>query len=1083
MKNTDLLAAFTHPGAEFRGAPFWAWNGKLETQRLKEQVDAFKTGGFGGFFMHSRCGLQTPYLSEEWFEAIRVCLTEAERIGLAPWLYDEDRWPSGTAGGLVTKEHPEFRQHALHFLVCKNGAVPANTPPFLHLPFAIDEMISERIWEDEAVIAIYLAKIKDETATDVRPLERGLLARPGEGESLILCLDLPDDPSDWHNGGTYLDTLNAEATRAFLARTHESYREHFGDRFGKLVPGIFTDEPSYKWGVYDDPWKSEKGEEPVHHRIAWTKKLPDLFQDIAGYDLLEHLPDLIFDVEDSDYPQTRYWFHEALTRLFVNNFMGEIGRWCAENGLESTGHVLGEDTPAYQTCTVGSCMRCYEEMERPGIDQLAENWQAYASAKQLSSAARQFGKKWRLSETYGGTGWDFPFAGYKALGDYQIALGVNFFVPHLSWLTMEGEAKRDYPGPIFHQASWWPHFHHVEDYFARVLSVMTRGEEIRDLLVIHPNETLWTLCRSYWLWKGPAARYDHDFFQLTNALLANHLDFDYGDEEILSRIADVSEGPDGAPRLIVGKASYRAIVLPSIRTLRPTTIDLLARFREKGGLVVFHGELPDLVNGARDERARDFAKTCPRIPNTDKLIDALSPATRRVSIRDAKTRKEFRSALYLLREDDDNLYLFLCNTGEPIDRLIPGKEAAMPRFSHPLWERSASAEAIDLTIVTGTVSSAFELEPETGDAHLVRAIRDGRGRQSLKTSLAPLQSRLFVFSKKKVPDGVKGMAPQANRRTYPDPLDDVFERTLSEPNVLVLDQPSYRIGDGEWKSAKEILRIDKEVRRSIGLPSRSSRGSQPWATPSPSRSASSNVSLRYTFDVGSIPKGDLFLAIEAPERFTLSVNGTNIPTSPDKGWWVDESLRRIGIPTNRIVKGRNELTLETCYDATYAGLEIVYLLGAFDVTLPEGHAPLLIEPSTQIRIGDWCRQGLPFYAGNVGYTFPFYHFGRGKRIFLDIPSYRGAALRLLVDGKEKAFFLHPPCKVELTKMCPDEKTHRITIEILGHRRNSHGPLHWTDRHPDIVGPGHFQCDPSFWSDAYQLVPCGLLVPPIAEFEL
>ena len=58
--------------------------------------------GFGGFFMHSRTGLDTAYLSDEWFKAIDSCINEAEKSGMLAYLYDEDRWPSGAAGGFVT---------------------------------------------------------------------------------------------------------------------------------------------------------------------------------------------------------------------------------------------------------------------------------------------------------------------------------------------------------------------------------------------------------------------------------------------------------------------------------------------------------------------------------------------------------------------------------------------------------------------------------------------------------------------------------------------------------------------------------------------------------------------------------------------------------------------------------------------------------------------------------------------------------------------------------------------------------------------------------------------------------------------
>ena len=63
-----------------------------------------KEMGFGGFFMHSRTGLETEYLGEEWFRLINRCAEYGKERGLMPWLYDEDRWPSGSAGGMVTQE-------------------------------------------------------------------------------------------------------------------------------------------------------------------------------------------------------------------------------------------------------------------------------------------------------------------------------------------------------------------------------------------------------------------------------------------------------------------------------------------------------------------------------------------------------------------------------------------------------------------------------------------------------------------------------------------------------------------------------------------------------------------------------------------------------------------------------------------------------------------------------------------------------------------------------------------------------------------------------------------------------------------
>ena len=103
---------FANPPSEFRGAPFWAWNSKLDADELHRQIKIMHEMGLGGFFMHARVGLNTPFLSEEWFELVKNCIADAEKLGMIAYLYDEDTWPSGFAGGKVTC-NKKYRQKNL----------------------------------------------------------------------------------------------------------------------------------------------------------------------------------------------------------------------------------------------------------------------------------------------------------------------------------------------------------------------------------------------------------------------------------------------------------------------------------------------------------------------------------------------------------------------------------------------------------------------------------------------------------------------------------------------------------------------------------------------------------------------------------------------------------------------------------------------------------------------------------------------------------------------------------------------------------------------------------------------------------
>ena len=162
-----------------------------------------------------------------------------------------------------------------------------------------------------------------------------------------------------------------------------------------------------------------------------------------------------------------------------------INQWCLANGIEFTGHVLHEDSLMNQTVPHGSLMRFYEHMGYPGVDCLTEHNRCYWIVKQIASAARQLDKKWLLSELYGCTGWQFNFKSHKAVGDWQALFGINLRCQHLSWYTMEGESKRDYPASILHQSPWYRDYAAVEDHFARMGVILSAGRPDCDVLVLY----------------------------------------------------------------------------------------------------------------------------------------------------------------------------------------------------------------------------------------------------------------------------------------------------------------------------------------------------------------------------------------------------------------------------------------------------------------------------------------------------------------------------------------------------------------------------------------------------------------------
>ena len=65
--------------------------------------------------MHSRTGLGTEYLGEEFMSVVKSYVERAKEKGMLAWLYDEDRFPSGATSGLMTRDKEAFRSK--HMLI------------------------------------------------------------------------------------------------------------------------------------------------------------------------------------------------------------------------------------------------------------------------------------------------------------------------------------------------------------------------------------------------------------------------------------------------------------------------------------------------------------------------------------------------------------------------------------------------------------------------------------------------------------------------------------------------------------------------------------------------------------------------------------------------------------------------------------------------------------------------------------------------------------------------------------------------------------------------------------------------------
>ena len=624
---------FKNPSSEYRGFPFWAWTGAVDDGEVVSQVDIFKEMGFGGFHMHVRQGLETEYLGEEFMKSVRDCVEKAKKLSLYACLYDEDRWPSGAAGGLVTCDKRYRMRYLLMTASPLSESLAENAedaylngkPHFLGA-FALEIRDDGR-----------LASYKTVSAEDTGVLRYFYCMTSKGGEAR-------------YNYQSYADTMSKEAIDRFIEITHEAYKREVGKEFGAAVPSIFFDEPQC---VHVELLPSGRSEaDAITH---WTPKLPDVYLARYGDDLLKRLPEIFYVMADGSDKQTKYRFYTLSGDLFSSAFCDNIGEWCEKNGIACTGHLRAEQA-LYEMMAYGGgdAMRGYRKMHIPGIDILWDELEI-TTAKQCQSAVRQYGREGMLSELYGVTGWDFDFAGHKLQGDCQAALGVTVRVPHLCWQTMKGEGKRDYPASIFYQSPWYKEYKYVEDHFARLNTALTRGKPTVKIAVVHPVDTykmyMGSEAESPW-----AKEMDKRFHDLAKLLVDSMLDFDYIAESLLAEQCECGSYP-----LKVGEMFYDAVILCDCETLRPHTVKVLSDFEKNGGKLITIGKAPSLSDAQESDEAKLIADKSLKLElSRSDICLALAPF-RDVMITD-NNGVALSGFTYTMRSDGESKWLFICHT-------------------------------------------------------------------------------------------------------------------------------------------------------------------------------------------------------------------------------------------------------------------------------------------------------------------------------------------------------------------------------------------------------------------------------------
>lgn len=619
----SVAAQFKAPGRQFGSAPLWVWNANVTEGKIDSMLLEFKANAFGGVFVHPRPGLITPYLSKTWNDLYRYTVQKGKALGLEVWIYDENSYPSGFAGGHVPESMPSSY----------------NQGQMLHLRKA------DHVDPAENVFLALKATANGFQQVDPKVKQTGGTYYLFEKQNYAR--------TPWYGGYSYVDLMVKGVTEKFIDVTMKGYEQAFGNEFGKTVPGVFTDEPNI--------------EVQGSNNIRWTPDLFEVFKARWGYNLEPNLPSLFEEV--GAWKKVRHNYYQVLLQLFIDRWSKPWYQYTESKNLEWTGHYWEHGWP--NPNHGGDNMAMYAWHQRPGIDMLFNQFDEQSAnaqfgnvraVKELASVANQLGKKRTLSETYGGGGWELTLQDLKRLGDWEFVLGVNSLNQHLAYMTMVGARKYDYPQSFSYHNPWWPHYEPLNRYFSRLSLALSSGKQLNDILILEPTTATWM----YSAYEKPNARRNEigqQFQSFVTRLEKQQIEYDLGSENIIKDHGKVEKN-----LFVVGNRRYAKVILPpGMENLDQRTAGLLKEFVKNGGeLIVL--EQVQYIDGTEAAAALSAINTRFQqyVPADAELVERLE--NKDVSFDEASLSK---GKLYHQRRVlHDGELLFLVNSS--LDEVVKG---------------------------------------------------------------------------------------------------------------------------------------------------------------------------------------------------------------------------------------------------------------------------------------------------------------------------------------------------------------------------------------------------------------------------
>jgi hypothetical protein len=494
-------------------------------------IEYYQQRGLGGLV----CNVSfRDYLESEasWNKLI-ASVQACRDLGMVVWIYDEQGYPSGAAGGLVLKRNPDF----------------------------------------EAQELAYDASLADPFV--IRPAYEHTHAS-----------------NNYFAARRYANLIDDRAAACFIDVTHNAYYQRLKPFFGDTIQAMFTDEPSLIavniGQIPEDVRKRVKVVDPIDPdvkllpRVPWCYDMAERYQERFGEDLLPQRRSLFVGDTDED-RRIRRQFWSLVADLISDRYFGALESWCEQRGVASSGHSLWEEQVLHHVPLEGNGLKCLGRMQIPGLDLLNSDPQAVihtgwltagmpASAARLNDRRRIMTEVSDFQQKMGGQG-PVSVAEMQATAAWQATWDVTDFTLYYSPHDRSADEYRQYG-----------------DFVGRLNAILKPATPDPETLLYYPIYDCWA---EYLPVAEPlrmptqsprAQQLVSSFLQLGQKLQRTQIPFTLTDHEHLAAAKLQDDGT-----LKIANNHYRSLVLPVDVQLPAEAAAVIEQFVQKGGRVIRDG--------------------------------------------------------------------------------------------------------------------------------------------------------------------------------------------------------------------------------------------------------------------------------------------------------------------------------------------------------------------------------------------------------------------------------------------------------------------------------------------------------------